>query len=365
MARSASPAKTARLPSLDGLRALSIAAVLAGHAAPSMGIALRLSKCGDLGALGVRVFFTISGFLITSLLLEEFDSSGRISIPGFYLRRTFRIFPAFYVYAGAIGLCAAGQWISLRPGDLLAALTYTTNYHYDRSWWLGHAWSLAVEEQFYLLFPLVFACFGRRAAAIASAAMIAISPMVRVFLISNAGLCDAAGEAFPAVADTIAMGCLLAMANPWLGRQPRYLAALRSRAFALIPAAVLLLNSVHGGRIRGGLIDSLIAILIALIIDRCVRFPDGVSGRVLNSWPFVQAGVLSYSIYLWQQPFLTRFVSYPCQRFPFNVVCLALAAWLSYRFVERPFLTLRRRIEQFRRSRRAIAPAASSRGMAL
>jgi peptidoglycan/LPS O-acetylase OafA/YrhL len=166
--------------------------------------------------------------------------------PGFYPRRTFRIFPAFYVYAGAIGLCAAGHWISLRPGDLLAALPYTTNYHYDRSWWLGHDWSLAVEEQFYLLFPLVFACFGRRAAAIASAAMIAISPI----------------------------------------------------------------------------------------------------------------------IYLWQRPFLTRFASHPWQRFPLNFVCLALAAWLSYRFVERPFLTLRRRIEQFRQSRRAIAPAASSGGMA-
>src|SRR4051812_40435854 len=84
-----------RLPSLDGLRAISISLVLLGHGAASMGISQYVSAAGDLGLFGVRVFFIISGFLITTLLLNELDSTGRISMKQFYTRRTLRIFPAF------------------------------------------------------------------------------------------------------------------------------------------------------------------------------------------------------------------------------------------------------------------------------
>jgi peptidoglycan/LPS O-acetylase OafA/YrhL len=305
-----------------------------------------MSKYGDFGALGVRIFFTISGFLITSLLLDELNHSGGISIKKFFLRRALRIFPAYYGYLVIISLCTAIGWISLRPGDLVASLTYTINYHYDRSWWVGHAWSLSVEEQFYLLFPLLLAFLGRKAATLGAVSVVVLAPIVRVILLSTPGGRSAAGEAFPAVADTIAMGCLLALVEPWLARQPKYLDVLRSRYFALVPLTVVVLNMNPGGRIRAGLLETIIAFLIVLMIDRWVRFPDGPSGRLLNSRPFVKVGILSYSIYLWQQPFLTRSVSGPLQRFPVNLICLAVTAWLSYKFIEQPFLTIRKRLEQ-------------------
>ena len=137
MSSNASPS---RIASLDGLRALSIALVLTSHLAGTQNFLLArgtLATYGDFGYLGVRVFFVISGFLITSLLLEEHRRSHTISLRGFYLRRSFRIFPAFIVYLLAVVLLQALGQLHLRDGDLFHAATYTTNYHYQRSWHLG------------------------------------------------------------------------------------------------------------------------------------------------------------------------------------------------------------------------------------
>ena len=111
----------------------------------------------------MRCFFVLSGFLITTLLLKEFDSNGSISLKKFYARRTLRIFPAFYFFllvlfvADRLGLVPridGSSWIH--------ALTYTMDYVglKDRPWNLGHIWSLAVEEQFYLLWPRRWSCSG-------------------------------------------------------------------------------------------------------------------------------------------------------------------------------------------------------------
>src|SRR5262249_53791297 len=111
-------------------------------------------RIGDFGNLGVRVFFVISGFLITTLLLAELDKAGRIDFKAFYLRRAFRIFPAFYVYLGAVGLLSLASAIPVPGTDLALAAGYATNFVSERSWLVGHVWSLSVEEQFYLLWPL-------------------------------------------------------------------------------------------------------------------------------------------------------------------------------------------------------------------
>jgi hypothetical protein len=137
-----------RIPSLDGLRAISIGLVLFGHLLGTSGFFLPLeaNKHLALGELGVRVFFVISGFLITNLLLTELAAAGRIHIGRFYLRRTFRIFPPYYVFILVLALAALARWIELAPGDLFHTLTYTSNYDATRSWNVGHTWSLSVEE---------------------------------------------------------------------------------------------------------------------------------------------------------------------------------------------------------------------------
>src|SRR5215469_8527111 len=149
MSQPATSTHARNIPSLDGLRTLSILMVLLGHLYGTLGypknaVTLELSHFAH---FGVQVFFVISGFLITTLLLREREKTGRINLVHFYLRRTFRIFPAAFFYISVMALV-------VHPGYLLYAYTYTMCYAGQaRPWVLGHLWSLSVEEQFYLLWP--------------------------------------------------------------------------------------------------------------------------------------------------------------------------------------------------------------------
>ena len=168
-----------QIASLDGLRAISIGFVIFAHLSgtqffPSFVVARR-----SFGNYGVRIFFVISGFLITTLLLQELASSGRISLKRFYLRRVFRILPAKYFYILATLIATLIGWIHVSGNDFMHALTYTANYDFDRSWYVTHLWSLAVEEQFYLIWPAVLALAGSRKGMLVAASMIAVSPLLR------------------------------------------------------------------------------------------------------------------------------------------------------------------------------------------
>src|SRR5687767_13667792 len=125
-----------RIPSLDGLRAISIGLVLISHMIGTRGLFIP-SQVGNifaLGELGVRVFFVISGFLITNILVKEVELTGRINLWKFYLRRTLRIFPPYYVFLAVLIALVALGYLQLDFLDKLHALTYTANYHPARSW---------------------------------------------------------------------------------------------------------------------------------------------------------------------------------------------------------------------------------------
>jgi peptidoglycan/LPS O-acetylase OafA/YrhL len=349
-----------RIPSLDGLRALSISFVLFAHLSGTTGFP-RLPKAltGGAAVFGVRVFFVISGFLITSLLLAEIARTGTVSVRHFYLRRTLRIFPPFYVYIAAIALAGALGWVALGDHDILAALTYTTNYHHERSWYLGHTWSLAVEEQFYLLWPFLVKYLGvGRATRLALVTIIA-APLLRIGLLVGApAFRPGIGETFPTVADAIATGCLLACVRGRIDSSPRVLAFLRGPAFWLIPAGAMAFAFVPSAKADALFGQTITNLGIALAIERFVRFPVTPFGRLLNARPIVFVGVLSYSLYLWQQPFLNRHAHLGLTAFPMNLALAFAAALASYYLIERPALRLRARIEAGLRGQRAAAVAA-------
>jgi peptidoglycan/LPS O-acetylase OafA/YrhL len=338
-----------RIRGLDGLRALSIMMVLYGHAAgtrfgPSLGV---YEHFGHLANLGVRIFFVISGYLITSLLLREVGKTGTLSLTNFYFRRTMRIFPAFYIFLFAIAAAQWLHWIELQPGDLLHGLTYTTNFHYQRSWWIGHIWSLSIEEQFYLLWPATMLFLGVRGGLRAALVVVFASPFVRLaiahFLPSQqVGI----GESFPTVCDTIAIGCLLAGYWDEINSLPWFRRLLRSPWFVLLPITILLLNMKMEGRLRWALLDSVINLLIAICIARVVSIPQGWTTKILNWWPLVFIGQMSYSLYLWQQPFLNRNSAAWFSAFPVNIFLAFAAALCSYYLIERPFLALRESLEK-------------------
>jgi len=334
-----------RIPSLDGLRAFSIVLVLIAHVSLQYPFLRRYVE--HVGNYGVRIFFVISGFLITGLLLRELQKTGRISLKDFYIRRTLRIFPAFYVYLLTVVLLSWAGILILLPGDVLHTLTYTMNYHMVRSWWVNHVWSLSVEEQFYLLWPTVLVVAGLQRGLKAAAAMILAAPIFRaiLFFYFEAGP-TALGRHFEAVADALAFGCLLAATYEFLGRQPRYVAFAKSPVSFVAAFALLILPSgmykVSPALyyLAGQTIANLGAVLL---IDRSVRFPVSLSGRFLNWAPVALVGTWSYSIYLWQELFLAHQLDGFRLRFPMNLIAALTASLLSYYLVEVNFRSLGRK----------------------
>jgi peptidoglycan/LPS O-acetylase OafA/YrhL len=333
-----------RIPGLDGLRAISIAIVLFAHSNGARGLP-HIPHTEVFGDLGVRTFFVISGFLITTLLVGEYQKRGRISLRDFYIRRVYRIFPAFYVYLAVMLIVWAVGWISLPSEDVVFAATYTMNFHADRAWWLGHLWSLAVEEQFYLMWPLVLMLLGPRRALWFALGAIAVAPVLRVIatiLWPHNQLTD---QAFPFVFDALATGCALALAREELELSPLYTRVLDSVWFWFLPLACILALalSLHVTMLNLGAGVTIANVGIALAIHRCVRHPTYVIGRIFESRPFVFIGALSYSLYLWQQPFVNRHAHSIINTFPIHIAIALVLACLSYYLVEQPMLALRAR----------------------
>ena len=330
-----------RIPSLDGLRAVSISLVVAGHWVSSH-YASDVSL--SYAILGVRVFFIISGYLITTLLLTEHTKTSTICLRDFYVRRAYRILPAAVAFMLPVFVI---YWHQLRWYHLAAAALYLANFDPARPWFLGHLWSLSVEEQFYFLWPSVLKKWYRHRVAIL-VAVVAFAPFYRV-LLYVLRLPGGGDETFPAVADNLAIGCLLAIFASRIPKIKRSVAFLMLLPIAFVPMYLavtrwrtLLLLFV---------LWPLMHVSIAGILLHVVQTPY----RFLNLKPVVWLGKISYSLYLWQQLF-----AYSPQRRPGYALLLALGlACLSYHLVEQPMLRLReRRTRKQKLEVSAHAPAA-------
>lgn len=346
------------IPSLDGLRAISIILVIIGHATFSARSAGILRHLDHLGNIGVRCFFVISGFLITTLLLQEHNRAGEILLRDFYYRRVLRIFPAALAYIGAVALLASAGYIVLKQYDLVHALTYTMNYHFNRAVWLDHLWSLSVEEQFYILWPGIIVFFGARRARTLAWSAIALAPVIRavMWFIVGASM-SAMTKHFEANADSLASGCVLAMSYNWLSANRLYTRLRLSTRF--LPVALSLIavgNLVY-------LVSSAAFYLVGqtlanlgtvLSVDWCIRRPDSMAGSLLNYRAMVYIGTLSYSLYLWQGAFLNDAWSWWPGHFPFNIMCAFGMAMVSHNAIEKPFLKLK---ELRRETREAVLAA--------
>ena len=237
--------------------------------------------------------------------------------------------------------------MQLGDHDLAYALTYTSNYDPARSWFVGHTWSLSVEEQFYLLWPALIGLAGRRRALVAAAGAVLLVPAVRVAsweLMRWSG--DGIGHRFETVADAIAIGCVLAGTRDWLHRSALYMRVLASPWFLIVPCLAVAGNLLHDHPVAHFVIGmSVTNLAVAATIDWCVTYASGRVGRVLNCAPLVFVGTISYSLYLWQQLFLNRSAVNAMSTFPLNIVLACAAALASFYLVEQPSLRLRSRIE--------------------
>ncbi len=352
-----------RIPSLDGLRALSIFLVLALHSLQRLGFTHHVPWfwAGIFnGETGVFVFFVISGYLITSLLLREQEKRGSISLRGFYFRRAMRILPPVYFYVGVLLLLGWAGRLAIFKLDIVSALFFFHDYAISLMWPLEHFWTLSIEEQFYFIWPLLLLyCLrrpgpeGRLKASKIAIAIILVSPLIRVFSFTVARRTFLHNNyGFHTHADSLMFGCLLALlqGTPVFERLYRYVTRIW-----WIPPSVIFVSSCLSARYQNywdlplGLTVSGIAVSFFLLW--CVRNPSSAVGRILNSRPVVHIGVLSYSIYIWQTLFLNHdniSLFGPSLKllytFPFSWLAILLVAEISYNLVERPSLRLRNRL---------------------
>jgi peptidoglycan/LPS O-acetylase OafA/YrhL len=343
------------IPSLDGMRAISVMLVFAAHAGLEDVVP---------GGLGVTIFFFLSGFLITTLMRSEFEKNGRVNFRHFWLRRILRIFPPFYLVLGAAVLVSC---LLDAPGTLSAGAVGAQALHFTNYWVIGHGysgqpagtgvyWSLAVEEHFYLLFPWLFAGLQRlrmtqRQQALSLWGLCAAVLAWRCVLVyALDASVDRTYLASDTRLDSILFGCALAVwGNPVLDRAPLNEARWK---FAYVPGALLFLGAtlvLRDPGFRETLRYSLQGAALTVIFVAVMRFPGWAPFRLLNLRPVAFLGVLSYSLYLvhYAVIFAVRRAGPGLHPLVQAALALALAialSWALYLFVEKPCARLRKRL---------------------
>lgn len=337
---------------IDGLRAFAVVAVLMYH----------VSQQSVLpgGYVGVDVFFALSGYLITAILVAEQEATGAISLRQFYKRRAFRIAPALLTMVAIAAVCivalrstghADGESY-LAPVFAIASVMNWVRAFGKSGGSLGHTWSLSIEEQFYLLWPTILVLLGRwrlsryRIATIIL--IVAISVVAwRIILWKLGASPDRLYNGLDTRAESLLAGAVLALVGP--GNVPK---VMQKTAFvpAFAIAAIACFAPPLGAPIMMTLGYSAVPLLTVWLIAALVSGVGGPVRAILASSAAVWVGKRSYSLYLWHYPIIFMGgEAIPASRFsPLAWLLLAaasfLAADLSYRFIERPFLRAKDRV---------------------
>jgi peptidoglycan/LPS O-acetylase OafA/YrhL len=343
------------IPSLDGLRAVSFLFVFVAHAGLENLVP---------GGFGVTVFFFLSGLLITTLMRAEYDKNGSVSFRHFWLRRALRILPPFYV---VLALATIASLILDPPGTLSRQPVAAQALHYSNYWLVFHGyggqapgtdvyWSLAVEEHFYLLFPLLYVGLRRLnvpprhqalllwgiCALIAAWRTVLVlvyhAPTIRTYLASDTRI------------DSILFGCALAVyGNPVLDRWPL---AERTWKYTVLPLATAVLVGClvyRAPAFRETVRYSLQGLALTAIFIGAIRWYDWAPFWLLNTRPVAFLGVLSYSLYLVHYVVLSEFARHLPSLSTLLRALLSFAvsfalAWAIYKFIETPCARLRKRL---------------------
>jgi peptidoglycan/LPS O-acetylase OafA/YrhL len=342
-------------PALDGVRALAIAIVVSFHA---------FGWPGE-GTLGVDLFFVLSGFLITTLLLEEHETMGTISIRRFYGRRARRLLPALsflmapFLLLAAVSAATTGSLRSPLFVGLASALTYTSNIVVaaDPSAipaGMIHLWSLAAEEQFYIVWPLLLLALiqagGARLVARALVVLLMVAVVYRLQLLMRGASIERLYYGPDTHADSLligcAFGCYLARRGlpAWIRTSARARELASVVALALVIAAVVLIERIPQRLAYETQLLPTAFALVAGVFVVCAVAGETVVARGLSLRPVVSLGRISYSLYLWHLPLLVAFAGVHRELGWRTIAAVAAAVALascSRKFIEIPFLLRR------------------------
>lgn len=343
-----------KYPSINGLRALSIIMVLFHHLNMQNHILDNLVTLDWLspllfvledGHLGVNMFFVISGFLITSLLIQEEINTKSISIKKFYIRRILRIFPAYYFLLFVYFILQLFSIIQISTASWITSITYTKYLNSQLDWPTAHFWSLSLEEFFYFFWPLCFV-MGAKVRKNIIISLLIIVPIIRISIDSAPSNLTNTLLVLSRI-DAISIGCLFAIYKDTIIKRFSlhwtklfYISILSLFLLRYVPFITdntpfsfifLALGLTHG---------TIANFLIALIMMYSVFGSRGAWFKILNLKVINYIGILSYSIYLWQQIFISGSDNW-ATKFPQNIIFIFIAAFLSYTFIEKPFLKLK------------------------
>ena len=284
------------------------------------------------------------------MLLVELDATDTISLKAFFFRRAFRILPAYWCY---LIFCVCLWAFGVRPFlplEFAAAVAFVTDYSHVQDWLLGHTWSLSVEEQFYVLWPFTLRAAGRLRATWIAVAIVLLTPLLRaiVYVVHPDGRVMMEFTAHLR-ADCLMFGCLGALLENSKRLREACELAWPFKAHYLGGLFILLwlprIKNTYPGPTTYALSDTIVAATLTLWVLALIRMPASVAGRAMNAPAIVFVGTISYSHYLWQQPFFTPTPLGVVSTFPLNILVVAVAAAGSYFLIEQPALRLRRRIQ--------------------
>ncbi len=327
-------------PELDGFRGLAVVLVVVGHV-----VLFSLGIYTQLASLGVLLFFVLSGFLITGVLLNEKSACGRISLSNFYLRRMLRLAPALLIFLATVTALIYFRAIVDVPWyEVVAGLLYMANI-VGHSLPLGHLWSLSLEEQFYAMWPWFVARAPNRRLLLIAAAITSAVAIARMVTIWNGWFAYNPGVVYRRPwfrIDSIMIGCWLSVAvadDIWRARVARLAAAISP---ALV-WAVLLIWTVAVGRFFPTASLTVQTVLCAIVLGQLILSPRPILSAIFTNPILRYLGRISYGLYLWQQLFADNPGAHwgVLQRFPINVIVALAIAELSYWLVEVRFLNLK------------------------
>lgn len=340
------------IPGLDGIRAIAVLIVIIAH----FGLTTLVP-----GGFGVTVFFFISGFLITRLLLAEARTKGKIHLKDFYIRRIVRLYPALiFMVVGSTALYLGLGQGGPKPLEFTAALGYFTNIYQVAVRAEGelpfmpwtHLWSLAVEEHFYLIFPLLMVVFGvfKRRLIWALMGLLALVPLWRLFTYSTfetLPVIDYNYMMTDARIDSIVWGCLLSVLLDKDVREGLFQKLIGWLPIIGAGAILLLCFALRDESFRYIWRYSLQgAALFVLVLNLYFFQPVRWSLGILELWPLVWMGRLSYPLYLWHFPVLDlshRFMEPGLKQLSVAIVGSLGISIFSFFLVEKPFMALRKR----------------------
>lgn len=336
-------------PSLDGLRGIAIIMVVLSHLKFSHQTLNSSSLYNYFfnGGLGVLIFFVLSGFLITSLCLKEKIISDDISLKNFYIRRALRIFPVAYLYLAVLLILNHVFQLQVPYIAIVVAALYLMDIYYF-SWYTGHYWSLAVEEQFYIIIPFILKK-SFRLYLLLILSIIFILPFVVCLqfafpLLLNVRILSATTHFFNKF-QAIAIGCFCAVL---IFKYPIRITISKSWKVItnLIAIAAMLWFQYDGFfSLKNVFAGSAICFLTGYIIVTNLNPSTDLMFAILNNRVIIKIGELSYSIYIWQQLFTSYDGKLPhyLTAYPYNIIWIMAVSAVSYYFYERFFLKIKAR----------------------